>query len=615
MERALARRLVGAKAPRYVQDFLAQHLPALETPISAAAWKKRAERVRAQMLELFLRGHDARLLTEQPRVEWGETIHTGKGYRICKLRYEGYPGMWVPALLYEPTRLRGRVPAVLNPNGHHAGGKAVDYKQARCINLAKRGVLALNTEFIGMGELRADVDHNRLALLDLCGVAGIGVFYLAMKRGLDVLFAHPRTDESRVAMTGLSGGGWQTAILAALDERVRAIVPVAGHSALWQRRGCIEDIGDLEQCPTDMATVADYDVLTGLFAPRPTLLMYNRFDDCCFQTKRTRRSIYQPAKKVYELLGAAEKISLYDNEDPGTHNYEVDNRRQLYRFLNEQFGLDGPPDDLPWKEELYSEVELAVGLPTDNATLYSLAQDALRKVRAKKKASRSAAAARRDLTGLVKLPSWRSVRAVRCGATQKRTSYSVRQYKLHLDEEWALPITELAPPRARGVDLVVADAGRGSVSTVVERALAQGRRVLVADILATGELEVGWQHQMLVATAGQRALGLQVGHLLALSGWANDKFGAPRIIARGELVSVVALVACALKPALVRALETQNLIDSLARLVEWPKAYADAPSLFCFGLLEQFDIVDLIDLCAPLPVADSNGRGPLRSVR
>jgi cephalosporin-C deacetylase-like acetyl esterase len=142
----------------------------------------------------------------------GGIIQTGKGYRICKLRYEGYPGMWVPALFYEPTRLRGQVPAVLHSNGHHIGGKAVDYKQARCINLAKRGVLALNVEFIGMGELCADADHNRLALLDLCGVAGIGVFYLLMKRGLDVLLSHPRADPARTAMTGLSGGGWQTAI-------------------------------------------------------------------------------------------------------------------------------------------------------------------------------------------------------------------------------------------------------------------------------------------------------------------------------------------------------------------------------------------------------------------
>ncbi len=615
MERSLQRRLVGAKAQRQLQDFLGQHLPALATPVSAAAWKKRAAHVRAQMLELFFQGHDAGLLTEQPRVEWGKTIDTGKGYRIRKLRYEGYPGLWVPALLYEPTRLRGRVPAVLNPNGHHAGGKAVDYKQARCINLAKRGVLALNAEFIGMGELRADVDHNRLGLLDLCGVAGVGVFYLLMKRGLDVLLAHPHADAARVAMTGLSGGGWQTGILSALDERVRAIIPVAGYSALWQRRGCVEDIGDLEQCPTDMATVADYDVLTALYAPRPALLVYNRFDDCCFQTKRARRSIYQPAKKVYELLGAGDKIALYDNKDPGTHNYEADNRCQLYRFLNEHFGIDGPEVDLPWKEELYSEVELAVGLPADNATLYSLAQDALKKVRAKKKVVRSAAQARRQLAALVKLPSWHSVRAARSGATQKKKDYSARQYVLDLDGQWSLPITELAPARARGVDLVIADAGRENAGAAVERALGQGRRVLVADIFATGELKAGWQQQMLVATAGQRALGLQVGHLLALLDWAGGKFAAPRLVARGELVSAVALLACALKPAAASALETQNLMDSLARLIEWPKAYADAPSLFCFGLLAQFDIADLIELCAPLPLSDSNGRGPLRPLR
>ncbi|MFT5088641.1 MAG: hypothetical protein ACI906_004475 [Candidatus Latescibacterota bacterium] len=120
---------------------------------------------------------------------------------------------------------------------------------------------------------------------------------------------------------------------------------------------------------------------------------------------------------------------------------------------------------------------------------------------------------------------------------------------------------------------------------------------------------------MLVSTAGQRPLGLRVGHLLALLEWLDGKFGAPKIVARGELVSIVALVACALKPAAASALQTHNLLDSLARLIEWPKAYADSPSLFCFGLLEQFDIVDLIEMSAPLPLSDSNFRGPLRPYR
>ena len=396
MERHLSRRLLGQRtASRELLGFLDERLPRLQKPPSPAAWKRRAAKARAAVLDLFLRGHPAGLLEEQPRVEQRGVIDAGPGYRIIKLRYEGYPGLWVPALLYEPTGLRGKVPAVLNPNGHHAGGKAMDYKQARCINLAKRGMLALNTEFIGMGELRSDSDHMRISLLDFCGVAGVGVFYLLMKRGLDVLLAHRHADPERVAMTGLSGGGWQTAVLSALDERVTVPVPVAGHSPVWQRCRCAADMGDLEQCPADLCTAADYDVLTAMFAPRPTLLIYNREDDCCFQTRRTRLSVYRPARAVFESLGAGGDIELHDNVDPGTHNYESDNRGQLYRFLNRHWGLDTPDDDLPYEEELLPESELNVGLPADNATLYSLAQDHLRRIRRGREEARPAAGATR----------------------------------------------------------------------------------------------------------------------------------------------------------------------------------------------------------------------------
>ncbi len=613
MRAALHRRLVGKTAARQLQQLLEAHLPQLEAPDSARDWKHRATRVRKQMLELFFRGHAEGLLDAKPRVVWGDTIETDKGYRIRKLRYEGYPGLWVPALLYEPTQLRGRVPAVLNPNGHHMGGKSMDYKQARCINLAKRGALALNSEFIGMGELRADIDHNRIGALDLCGTAGIGVFYLVMKRALDVLLNHPHADPQRVAMTGLSGGGWQTAILSALDERVRAIVPVAGYSALWQRRNCIEDIGDLEQCPSDMAAVADYDVLTGLYAPRPTLLIYNRHDDCCFQTKRARRSIFLPGRSVYSALGAGDALALYDNTEPGTHNYEADNRRQLYAFLKTHFDLEGPEDDLPWRDELRNERELNVGLPPDNATLYALAQDALQRACSERKQHRTAAAARSHLSRLIALPRWTTTRAQTVGARRQHAAYTVRQHRLQLDDQWTLPIVEIAPKRASGTELIVADAGRSSCQAAVESALKAGRRALVADVFGTGELAVGWQHHMLVAATGLRPLGLQVGHLLALMKWAGRRYGTPHLSARGQIVSIAALIACALQPQAARALVTFNLLDSLARLVQWPTPYAAAPSLFCFGLLSAFDVEDLIELSAPMPLSDGgNGRGPLR---
>ena len=611
MQRILHRKLIGPKAQRQLLAFLGEHLPHFTPPTSAAAWRNQAPALRAQVLDLFFRGHPAGLLAEQPQVHWGDRIETGAGYTIRKLRYEGYPGLWVPALLYEPDQLGEKAPAVLNPNGHHAGGKAMDYKQARCINLAKRGMLALNTEFLGMGELRADVDHNRIGHLDLCGIAGIGVFYLLMKRGLDVLLAHPKADPERIGMTGLSGGGWQTALLAALDERVKVIVPVAGHSAVWQRRGCIEDIGDQEQCPADLCTIADYDALSALFAPRPTLLIYNRHDDCCFQTRRTRKSIYEPIRPVFALLGARDNIALHDNTDPGTHNYERDNRRQLYKFLNRHWGLETPDDDLPYRDELHTEETLAVGLPSDNATLLSIAQAALCKLRERKRKARDPAAARQALASLLKLPQWKNRALQEVGTAQKRKDGTIQHYLLHLDDTWTLPLTEYTPPRPRGIELVIADGGRGALAGPLASALAQGRRVIVADIFATGELRTDPRHQMLVATAGQRPLGIQVGQVLALLATASQKSRTLHLTAHGRVCPVVALIAAALKPQALASLTTNALIDSLGRLIDWPLSYDAAPSLYCFGLLAEFDIPDLIALSAPVPLADPN-RGPLR---
>jgi dienelactone hydrolase len=615
MKRALARKLMGKKAHPQLLKFLRDRLPRLVQPSSRTAWLRKAGRLRAQVLDLFFRGHPPGLLKEKPRVRWQETLHTGKGYCIRKLLYEGYPGLWVPALLYEPVPLKGKVPAVLNPIGHFAGGKATDWQQARCLNLARRGLLALNVEFIGMGELRASADHSRIGQLDLCGVSGVGVFYLLMKRGLDVLLSHPHADPERVAMTGLSGGGWQTVVLSALDERVRAVIPVAGHSAMWQRIACLEDIGDQEQCPSDLCTAADFDAITALCAPRPTLLIYNRYDDCCYQTRRTRKSIYKPVKPIFQLLGAADKLAFHDNVDPGTHNYERDNRCQLYKFLNKHFGLDTPQDDLPWQEELYTEEELKVGLPADNATLLSLAQDALRRIRGQKRKKQAPSVARKRLADLLHLPQYERVHLEALGVPQKRKGHTLQHHLVHLDDTWTLPLTEFVPPRPRDTEVLVADGGRRALAAQVEAALKAGRRALAIDVFGTGELNTGAHYHMLIATAGERSLGIQVGQFLAILGWMGRKGRVPHLRAVGQVMPIAALMAAALRPQAVASLTTSSLLNSLGHLIEWPLAYASAAPLFCFGLLKEFDIPDLIALSAPVPLGDTSNRAPLRLQR
>src|SRR6478735_6638128 len=150
--------------------------------------------------------------------------------------------------------------------------------------MAKRGMIVLNVEWLGMGQLRTPGDrHAVMNQLDLCGSSGIAPFYLSMSRGLDLLLAQPNADPKRVAVSGLSGGGWQTITISGLDPRVTLSNPVAGYSSFLTRIDHFKDLGDSEQTPTDLAHHADYTHLTAMLASRTALLTYNAKDNCCFE--------------------------------------------------------------------------------------------------------------------------------------------------------------------------------------------------------------------------------------------------------------------------------------------------------------------------------------------
>ncbi len=592
-------------------------------PDDSEAWLAEASQLRRRFLErVYLKGHPETLLKLKPEVRWKGVIETCHGYRIRKLLYEGYPGMWIPALLYEPTFSEGKIPGVLNPNGHHAGGKAMDYKQARCINLAKRGMLALSTEFIGMGELTMNVPHNRISYMDLCGKAGVAIFYMAMKRALDVLLSHPNCDPERVAMTGLSGGGWQTAVLSALDERIRVVVPVAGHSPVWQRPSCRSDIGDLEQTPTDLCTVADFDTLTALFAPRPSLLIYNRNDDCCFKSDRTRVSIYEPVRPLYSLLGVPDNIQFYDNTNPGTHNYESDNRSQLYRFLNEHFRMDTPWNDLPYRDELLSESQLEVGIPEDNATIPSLAERASRELPRLKVPGDAAELpgwiekARKTLADIIHLHAF-NVRYESAGDDGVG-----RQHRLYMDDIWTVAVTEIAPRQEAGkitsddaLSIVLSDGGRPSTAGIVKAEARRGRAAMAADVFGTGERRYPSQYQMVLAATGERPLGILAGQILAIEEWAASLRSASRVRlhAMGLVTSFACLCAAALRPDRLSHLYLDGLHDSLKRLIQLPVEYDSAVPLLCFGLLEELDVPQLLAMTENVPV-ERPGRGPIKPI-
>jgi len=592
-EKVRTYKMLDGRAEEQLKAFLQKVLPKFTTPEDIPKWENMVPKLREAALKtVYLRGFPARALADKPTVVWQEILRPDAAYTIRKLRYEIYPGYWIPALLYEPVRLQGKLPVVLNANGHHSGGKAAGYKQARCINLAKRGMLALNFEFIGMGQLQADSQHNNMAQLNATGLSGVGLFYLAMKKGLDILLDHEQSDPERVAMTGLSGGGWQTIVLSALDPRITASIPVAGYTSLRARLDYPEDIGDLEQVPVDLATILDYQHLTAMLAPRPALLILNEKDDCCFQTARTRPVIYDAVLPTYQAYGAADLFETYNNRAPGTHNYEQDNRSQLYRFLNKCFGLATPLEDLHRDSEILSEQTLHVEMPIEQETVQHLAMVRARRLTHDKQPPRN----RRDRDKLrrqiLEVLHWPGL-SVR--HRKVKEFGPVQAYSLDTGD-LTVPVFFSRSRHEGSTQLIVADQGSRQVRCNSEVLLRN--HIFKADIFGTGENRYRPRYQMFVESAGYRLLGIQVQQIIACATFAQEQTGGAKvdIVAHGVMSTTAALFAAALEPDLFESLTVHQNMNSLTLLVEKPISYDDAPSLFCFGLLEVTDIPQLIEL-------------------
>ena len=372
---------VALQKPEVTRFQLINHLMGRVTPLrvpqTSKDWISQAKHLRRHLLEdIIFHGWPSEWITSRPRFEPIGAIISAEGYRIRRFRYEIVPGFWSTALLYEPEPVRGKVPAILNLLGHYREGKAMAFEQKRCINYALQGMVALDLEWMGYGELRQPENSHWLAAdLDLVGANAAGLFFLAMRRGLDFLEEQPDVDHHRLGATGLSGGGWQTIMLGGLDNRVAVSVPVAGTCSLISKLDRPEpsNVGDIEEVPTDLLAGQDYSHLVALRAPRPTLLIYNTVDDCCYRAPPTKPYMYDNVLPIFSLFGRQAQLQWQENIDPGTHNYELDNRQQSYRFFCEQFGLPIPPREIPI-DQLRTAEQLSAGLPTNNLTILALAK-------------------------------------------------------------------------------------------------------------------------------------------------------------------------------------------------------------------------------------------------
>jgi dienelactone hydrolase len=615
-----------------------------EPPVAtrAAEWSAQAERTRQHLLnDVVFHGWPKEWVNSPAKFEDLGVIETNPGYRLRKLRYEIVPGFYSAAILYEPSQLSGKVPAVLNVNGHVGPpGKAIEYKQKICINFAKRGILALNLEWFEYGELaHRENAHWFGAHLDLVGANGLGLFYLAIRRGLDYLYDHPNVDRSRLGMTGLSGGGWQTLVLSSLDKRVTVSVPVAGFGPLATKlvtRPRYGDLGDFEQNGTDLLDGQDYTHLAAMMAPRPTMLIFDAEDDCCFRAPLVKPLIFYGSRPFFRLYGKEANLGWYENRDPGTHNYLLNNRLQSYRFFSEHFGLPVIDNEIPAGLEIKSADELVVGLPKQNLTILGLARQMAARI------NREA------------IPSEAGAKTEWASAQRQKLNFVIRYHPLSVGRAWTVFNTKNQgvetksylfqmkgraagePKRVNGqtavetinglvadgvwlkaieaadgspLTIVLNDKGKKTAAMEVSDRINRGDQVLALDLLFTGDAwkdrEDPHSYAQILDALGDRTTGLEAAQLVALAHWACATFSTGpkvRLEATGIRNQVTALIAAALEPGLFSEVLVHEGMPSLGYLLDAPVTFQEAPDLFCLDLYKDFDLDSLAAMAAPARV-------------
>ncbi len=582
-------------------DFVRPRIRKLELPDSAEQWSQEAAAIRKQLLdEVVYKGTPRQWRKMSTNVRRLGAIETQFGYRIERMLIEAVPGMWIPALVYVPDGLDGtRVPAVLNVNGHSPDGKAYKDKQFRCIQQAKFGMVAMNIEWLGMGQLRSGgYHHNHLAKLDIQGVAGLSVFYRAMQCGLDALSEHPNVDKDSLAVTGLSGGGWQTILLSSLDTRVKLCVPVAGHSALGQRLDHPGSIGDLEQVPTDLVTVGDYTHLNALMVPRPMLMIYNQKDNCCFVASTVKGNTFDPIVPFYDLAGVKDKLAYYENSDPGDHNYGADNRLQLYRFLNKHFFPFGDREivETVADQEILTAEQLAIALPDGNEDFDTLAQqfaEGLPLV-----TNKTLDQLRGQLHQTLRYPGW-SASADRFTGPNAVGDYTVRYLKISTGDELAIGATIVQRDNATRTAVLLADNGAVQRTAEICKLADDGYRVLAIDPIMIGQNKPTgrlYQYNLFLHCVGERTLGLQAAQINSVVKMVKRvlDWDAVSVFTYGPRMSLAVRCAVVLADKGQYAeVVTEGELGSFDELIAPAASYDQFPEAYCFGMMRHFDLKTL----------------------
>lgn len=476
-----------------------------------------------------------------------------ESYRIEHIIYESQPGFFVTSSLFIPAGLKKgiKAPAVIYCSGHSAEGYRTTIYQHVILNLVKKGFIVFAFDPVGQGE-RLEYYDPKAGKSIMGGPTsehsypGAQAFITGSSqaqymiwdgiRAVDYLLSRKKVDPARIGITGRSGGGTQSAYIAAMDDRIYAAAPenyITNYTRLLQTIGP----QDAEQNMFNLIRRGlDHPDFLIIRAPKPTLMITTTGDMFSIQGAiETEKEI----SGIYKAYGQEENFSRV--EDDAAHESTVKNREAMYAFFQKHLSNPGNPYDEETQPLAMEELQVTktgqVSTSLGSETVFSLNRRLAENLANQLNRSRGdpdvylpqVISSAKKLSGYLKPSVFGE--PVFTGRIQ-RDKYVIEKYFVKGEGNYVIPYLLFKPENPVGRAMIylhpAGKAAEASTGGEIERFVGQGITVLAPDLIGTGEMGPGafrgdayfdgashnlWYASMLT---GRSIIGIRAGDVVRL---------------------------------------------------------------------------------------------------
>ncbi|MBK8884972.1 MAG: acetylxylan esterase [Bacteroidales bacterium] len=557
-------------------------------------------------------------------------------FRIEHIVFESQPGFTVTSSLFIPRGVKKnkKFPVIIYCSGHAADGYRGEVYQHVILNLVRKGFIVFAFDPVGQGE-RLEYYDPKSGKSIVGGPTtehsypGTQAFITGSSearymiwdgiRAVDYLLTRKEVDPERIGITGRSGGGTQSAYIAAMDQRIYAAAPecyITNFTRLLQTIGN----QDAEQnLFNEISRGIDHGDLLAVRAPKPALMITTTRDMFSIQgAMETEKEV----SLIYKSYGMERNFGRVEDDYP--HASTKKNREAMYSFFQEHLKNPGNSQDESVKILTTDEMRVTptgqVSTSLGGETVYSLNRKEAEKLELNLKAARSASERQdQDVLTAAKILSGYHEPAVNdnpvfSGRYQKE-GYCIEKYFVKGEGNYIIPYLLMKPSGGSSKAVIILHPG-GKAAVAAEGGemewfVRQGFTVLAPDIVGAGEMGPGvfrgdayieggshnlWYASILI---GRSIVGIRAADVVKLTG----------ILKRDGKVNEVSAVSIKeMAPVLIHAAAFDQSITRIA-LIQPYSSYLSIVKNHYYsssfipgvvpGALKAFDIPDIEAALAP----------------